>query len=254
MSVDLDTLGSLTLSDVCDGAAVLDEGGGAYVDSSFQVPGRAGRQIDPAGELAPLILRVEFVPKYTDSGGNPGFGHLNLSKIKAQLRSRDEVALVRTIDNIGQLRAMVKQFAPMVEQAPSKYVANLFCASGSWQDVTEDSATGTPPTVVTGGDTEIHDPRLEISAAGETEITLTDGTVYTITAAAGPVYPITVDPAGSNGEGTVTDANGDDALGEVTFSHEHWLRLEADVDYSAGPPQGITADNAVTLYWRNRWG
>lgn len=238
---DLETLGDLTLSDVCAAAVVLDEGGGAYTDSSVVIPGRDGAVIDPEGSLAPLTLSVEFVPKYTDAGGTPGFGHLNLSKLKAQLGKPQEVALVRTVENIGQVRAMVKQFAPLVEQRPNVYQTSLFVASGSWQDASESSNTGNPPTVVTGGDREIWDPRLSISAAGQTQFTLSDGTVYTITAAAG-TFPIVIDV----GAGTVT-AGGSDASGRVTFSHEHWFRLEADATAS------ITTDNTVTVFWRNRW-
>lgn len=237
MTDHAEVLGSLTLSTVCEDIRIEDESGGYFEDMGYSIPGRPGVEYDDDADLAPLVLSMRVILKAADAPQN-------LSKIKAELRKSGLVALKRTLSYpANQIRAMVKQVAKPIQTDPVIYTFILSCPSGSWQDAAEDSETGNPPSATTGGDTEIHDPRLEISAAGETEITLSDGTVYTITAAAGPVYPVTVDV----GAGTVVDDNGDDAAGDVVFSHEHWLRLDADSAVS------ITTDNQVTLYWRNRW-
>lgn len=237
MSDFSEVLGSLTLSDVCEDVRIEDESGGYFADMGHQIPGRPGVQYDDDADLAPLVLSMRVILKATDAPQN-------LSKIKAELRKSGLVALKRTLSYpSNQIRAMVKLVTKPIQTDPVVYTFILTAPSGSWQDASESSETGNPPTATTSGDTEIHDPRLTISAAGETEVTLSDGTVYTITAAAGPTYPVVVDV----GAGTVLDNGGADAAGDVAFSHEHWLRLDADSAVS------ITTDNSVTLHWRNRW-
>lgn len=243
-------INSLDLADVATFATIEDETPSPYNDPGVQIPGRDGRQYDAEAPFSPLVVTLRVHLRWTGAAGTVTHtdgegGHVreNLSLIKKEL-NKPEPVVSRTLEHIGDVRAVVKMNTPPIVGAQRHvYVFPLTVPAGSWQDATEDSATGNPPTATTGGDREIFDPRLTISAAGETEVTLSDGTVYTVTAAAGPTYPIVVDV----GAGTVLDDNGDDAAGDVSFSHEHWLRLDADDDVS------ITTDNSVTLHWRNRW-
>lgn len=241
-----EALNSLDLSTVCRAVVLDTEEPAVYPGDGYEIPGRPGIELDPESDADALLLVVRIYPRYTDSAGDvthtdgeEGHWEENLASVKTELRKRS-VTLRRTFPHKGRLRAVGRVTDSFLVSTGLQF--HLLAPSGSWQDNTEDSETGNPPTATTGGDTEIHDPRLTISAAGQTEVTLSDGTVYTITAAAGPVYPVVVDV----GAGTVLDTNGDDAAGDVDFSHEHWLRLDADSAVS------ITTDNSVTLHWRNR--
>lgn len=242
-----EALNSLDLSTVCRAVVLDTEEPAVYPGGGYEIPGRPGVELDPETDVNPLLLVVRVYPRYTNSSGvithtdgEEGHWEENLSTVKAELRKRT-VTLLRSFPHKGRLRAVGRVTDSLLVSTGLQF--HLLVPSGSWQDNTEDSETGNPPTATTGGDTEIHDPRLTISAAGETEVTLSDGTVYTITAAAGPTYPIVVDV----GAGTVLDNGGADAAGDVAFSHEHWLRLDAASAVS------ITTDNQVTLHWRNRW-
>lgn len=253
MSWDFDyALNSLDLSDVCTAVRIEAEGGSSFRDSGYQIPGRDGVEFDDEAPYGPLSLVLRTVLRYTNASGavthsDGAAGHVyeNLKKIKAELAGPGEASLTRTVPHIGDVRLLCKLVGdPTPAGQQHVYLWPLTAPSGSWQDAAESSDTGNPPTgVTTTGDRIIFDPRLSISAAGETEFTLGDGTVYTVTAAAGPTYPVVVDV----GAGTVVDDNGDDAAGDVTFSHEHWFRLHSNETAT------LTTDNAVTVFWRNRW-
>jgi hypothetical protein len=81
--------------------------------------------------------------------------------------------------------------------------------------------------------------------ASATTITHThaDGVVESITAAAGPTYPVTVDV----GAGTILDSSGTpaDVRGSVTFTQPWWLRLD--------PDGAQTFTGTGTIKYRNRW-
>lgn len=247
--------GNLTLSDVCTAVRVEAEGGASFRDAGYQIPGRDGVQLDDEAPYGPLSLVLRTILRYTNSSGavthsDGEAGHVfeNLSKIKAEFAGPGLATLTRTVPDIGDVRALCKLTGNPF-QGSQKHIFHwpLTIPSGSWQDASESSDTGDPPTgVTTTGDRVIFDPRLSISAAGETEFTLGDGTVYTITAAAGPTYPVVVDV----GAGTAVDNAGADALGSITFTgdkSEHWFRLHPNETAS------LTTDNAVTVYWRDRW-
>lgn len=244
-------LNSLSLSDVATFATIEDETPSPYSDPGVSIPGRDGRQYDPEAPFSPLVVTLRVHLRWTSAAGTVTHadgegGHIreNLSKVKAEL-NKPEPVLTRTIEHVGDVRAVVKMNTPALVGAQRHvYIFPLTVPSGSWQDAAESSDSGNPPlAVTTTGDREISDPRLSISAAGATTVTLGDGTVYTITAAAGPTYPVVVDV----GAGTVLDNVGADAAGDVTFDHEHWFRLAANETAT------LTTDNTVTVFWRNRW-
>lgn len=248
------TLGSLTLADVAKAAWLEDEGGGAWIDSTYRVPNLDGRAHDPGGPLGPMDLELRVVLRRTGPGGaithpNGEYGHVveNLSKIKKELRSPSLVALGRTDPHRGQIRAMVKQIAPALRRGDSQaYGFLLNCPSGSWQDAAESVAgPGVSPAVTTRGDTRIHDPIIVFSAAGTFTHTDSAGVESEIVAAAGPTYPVTVQQI--DGKWRVTDNTGADARDAVTPSQPWWIRFEPDL------LQTIVTDVSVTVRWRNRW-
>lgn len=234
-------LGSLDLSDVCSSVTLRDEGGGSWVDSSYRVPSIDGARVDPKGPLAPMNLVLQLM---LDEDYSTGMW-MGLSAIKAELRKRSLVALTRTIPDgstgLAQ-RAMVRQFAPLT-RGPNHitYLLPLMVPSGSWQDASETSvASGS---IVTLGDTSIHDPVLVFASAGTATYTETDGTVSSVTVASGPTFPVTVDV----GAGTAIDNGSTDVRGYVTYTQPWGIRLEP------GRSGGFSG-TAVTVKYRNRWG
>ena len=246
------TAGGLTLLDVAKHVRIEEEGGSYFADAGVTIPGRDGIQYDDEAPRAPLDLTLRTVLRYTDAAGavtdpDGAAGHVldNLSQLKQVFATPGLVTLTRTAPHLGTQRALAKLVGkPFTGEQRHIYRWPLSVPSGSWQAASESDDTGDPPTGVTvGGDTVVFDPRMSISAAGVTVVTLGDGTEYTITANAGPVYPVVVDV----GAGTIVDDNGDDASGDVTFDHEHWFRLHP------GETATLTTDNPVTVYWRARY-
>lgn len=243
-------LNSLDLSDVATFATIEDETPSPYNDPGVQIPGRDGRQYDSEAPFSPLVVTLRVHLRWTSAAGTVTHadgegGHIreNLSLIKAEL-NKPEPVLARTLEHIGAVRATVKMNTPPIVGAQRHvYVFPLTVPAGSWQDSTESSNSGAPATgVTTTGDREISDPRVSLAAAGTFTVTKSDGTVYTIVAAAGPTYPVVIDV----GAGTVTDNGGNDARGDVTFDHQHWFRLSANHTHT------ITGGSAE-WFWRNRW-
>lgn len=244
---------NLDLDDVATATRIESEGGAGFLDPGVQIPGRDGLLMDDDAPYGPVSLVLRTVLRYTNAAGavthgDGEAGHVfeNLSKIKAELAGPGLATLTRTVPHIGNVRALVKLVAPgpFVGEQRHVYYWPLECPSGSWQTASESSSAGNPPTnAVTAGDRVVFDPRLSMTTAGTVTITPAYGTTYTIVAGTGPTYPITIN-VGAN---TVVDAGTVDVMGDVTFNHEHWFRLDA-----AGSAT-ITTPGSATVFWRNRW-
>lgn len=242
-------LNSLDLEDVATFATIEDELPSSFTDPGFSIPGRDGIVFDPEAGFGPLVATLRVHLRWTDENGavNHGdgaAGHIyeNLSLLKRELNKPAPV-LTRTLPHIGNVRAVVKSVTPgLVGEQRHVYVFPLTVPSGSWQDASESSDSGTPPTgVITTGDRRIFDPRLSLSAAGTYTVTDADSVTYSVVAASGPSYPIVVDV----GARTVVDNTSADARGSVEFSHPAWVRLS--------PNHTHTVTGSCTVYWRNRW-
>lgn len=243
-------LNNLALDTVATSVRIESEGGNSNTDGGIRIPGRDGVVIDPEAPDGAVVLTLRTILRYTNSSGavthtdgKAGHVYENLSKIKKELYR--PATLTRTAPHMGTVVARdVRLIAdPTPGELRHIYLWSLLVPEGTWRDNTESTATGTPPTVTTLGNRRISDPILILSAAGEFEYTASDGTVYTITGASGPTYPVTIDV----GEGTVIDDDEEDASGSVTFSHRSWLRLDPGSNLS------LTSAVEATLKWRNRW-
>lgn len=237
-------IGTLDLSTVCEDVRIASEGGVGWNDPGEQIPGRPGVAHDPEAPLLPLEIMLRTIIK-----GTSGSDQLeNFHKIKAALASRSPVTLKRTLPYVGTVRAMCKLVGQVQHvEDRSIYHWPLSIPSGSWQDDSESEVTY-PSAVETSGSVEIHDPVMEIDAAGTTTITEPDGTTLQVVATAGPTYPVTVTPDAGNRSGTIVDDNGADASEYVTFSHGAWIRFQPGVTVS------ISSTTTPTFKWRNRWG
>jgi hypothetical protein len=243
-------LNSLDLSDVATFAVIEDEAPSPYSDAGVQIPGRDGVRFDPEAPFSPLVVSLKVHLRWTDENGEITHtdgegGHIreNLSLIKREL-NKPAPMLTRTIEHIGAVRAVVKSNTPgFVGAQRHVYHFPLTVGSGSWQTATESSNTGAPATgVITTGDREIFDPRVSLASTGTRTVTTAEGRVYSIVAVSGPTYPVVIDV----GAGTALDNGGNDALGAISFSHDHWFRLSANHTHT------ITGGSA-TWFWRNRW-
>ena len=241
-----EVLGSLTLSNVATDVIVEDEYGGAYVDGGAHIPHKDGVRLDPQAPYSARTITLKTILRYTAAGGtvthtDGAAGHVyeNLHLIQKELAPSGLVTFARTVPHIGAVRALVRLLdAP---QANPAHVVRwiLTCPSGSWQDAAQTSEATTG--VTTGGNRRIHDPLIVFASATTITHTATDGTVSSITAAAGPTYPVTVDV----GAGTILDNGSVDVRGSVTFTQPWWLRLDPD------GAQSFTGTG--TIKYRNRW-
>lgn len=242
---------SLALSDIATFATIEDETPSAFSDTGMSIPGRPGVEFDPLADPSPLVVTLRVHLRWTNKDGgvthtDGAAGHIyeNLSKLKAEL-AKPAPIFYRTVPHAGAVRAVFKSNTPgLVGQQRHVYQFPLTIPSGSWQAATESSNSGAPATgVTTLGDRTIWDPRVSLAAAGTFTI-VANGITYSIVAAAGPTYPIVIDV----GAGTATATGGANALGAITFSHEHWFRLQP------GHTHVVTGGSSATWYWRSRWG
>jgi hypothetical protein len=243
-------LNALDLADVATFATIEDEVPSPYSDIGVQVPGRDGITFDDEAPFSPLVATLRVHLRWTDetgavnhADGEAGHIYENLSLLKREI-NKAAPTLTRTVPHIGDVRAVVKSNTPgFVGRQRQVYVFPLTVPSGSWQTVTESSAVGNPPAVVTSGDRVIFDPIIIFSAASTVTVTNPDGSEYQITAAAGPTYPVTVDV----GAGTVLASGGADARGDVSFTELAWCRLQQASTIT------VVTTASTTIKWRNRW-
>lgn len=242
---------NLDLADVANGIRVEEEGGGGFVPFGQPLPGRDGIDLDDDPPHSPLELNLRLIMRWTagdgtvtHADGEPGHILENLTLVKRELAVPTPV-LYRTAPNAGDQQAPCRLAGrPFVGDLRHIYHFPLTVPSGSWQQAgTISTATGSPPAVTTSGDRRIWDPTIVLSGAQTFTLTDADGTVYTIVAAAGPTYPVTIDV----GAGTILDDNGADARGDITFDHDAWCRIAANSTPTISAPSG------ATIQWRDRW-
>lgn len=246
-----DKINNLALKDVAKVVRLESEGANSNPDAGLAVPGHAGVIVDPRAPFGPKVITLRTVLRWTNKDGlvnhtDGQAGHIFENKAKIDAELAGLATYERTYPHIGTVVAEnVRLIAdPTPGDVRNAYLWPLLIPSGTWKDKTESTATGTPPTVTTKGTRHIYDPVLIMSGAGEFEYTNGDGTVFTVTAAAGPTYPVTIDV----GAGTVIDDDDQSARSAVTFSQTPWLVLDPASSLS------LTADVECTLKWRNQWG
>lgn len=246
-------LNDLELSTVCSHTRWETYGGNSRFDSGLEVPGRDGVTIDPEAPYGPLTLLLRTVIRYTDEDGqithpDGEAGHLfaNLAALELEF-GRDVVTVKEDRPNAGPIEVDVRLFADPIREDRFVFLWPLSGYRGAWRTVDVTTVSGNPPVVTTSGVRRVDDPTLVFSAPGVFELTSKSGVKYTITASAGPDYPVTVNVGGQHGEGTVVDDSEVDASGSVVFSHRAWLRLDPRHTHA------VTSTVSCSLSWRDRW-
>lgn len=241
------------LLDYCDAVVVENEGGAGKRGGNLTVGFLDGERWEPKN-YAPLDLILKTTLKYTSAAGTithvdggPGHAFENFSEVKKLLTQAGLKYLTRTAPDYGSQRAAFEMIGPPIEgESRLVWYWPLRVPSGSWQTVTQATATGNPPSATTGGNRRIHDPELVFSGAGSFTYTNAAGEEFQIVAASGPTYPVTL--VNSNGEWLVTASGGADASQYVTVENASVLVLDPDSALS------ISTTVSCTLRWRNRWG
>src|SRR5690606_28358482 len=206
-----------------------------------------------AKTYAPLDIVLKTVLRWTNSSGNithtdGAAGHIfqNLSELKLLFGQPGLKYLTRVAPDYGEVRAEFEMIgAPVLGEQRHVYYWPLRIPSGSWQDASVSTASGSPPSVTTKGNRRIHDPELVFAAAATFTYTAGDGTEYQVGVAAGPTLPVTISQA--NGAGTAGDDNSADASPYVTLTQPSVMVFDPDATLS------LAATGSVTANWRNRW-
>ena len=245
---------SVDLLDYCDAVVIENEGGSGKRGSNLAVGFLDGERWEPKN-YGPLDLVLKTTLKYSNASGlithvDGAAGHVfeNLSEMKKLMTQPGLKYLTRTAPDYGSVRAAFEMIGPPLIP-PAERIAvywPLRVPSGSWQTVTQSTATGNPPAATTGGNRQISDPELVFSGAGTFTYTAGDGQVYQVSVATGPTFPVTL--TNDNGEWVATATGGADAAPYVTAGHPAVLVLDPDSALS------ISTTVSVTLRWRNRWG
>lgn len=244
---------TVDLLDYCDAVVVENEGGAGKRGANLAVGFLDGERWE-AKTYGPLDIILKTTLKYTSAAGTithadggPGHAFENFSEMKKLLTQPGLKYLTRDAPDYGNVRAAFEMIGPPIEgESRLVWYWPLRVPSGSWQSATQETATGSPPTVTTGGNRRIHDPELVFSGAGSFTYTNDAGTEYPIAVASGPSFPVTL--TNDNGEWIATDNASADASPYVTAEHPAVLVLDPDSSLS------LAATVSTTLRWRNRWG
>lgn len=243
---------STDLLDHCTAVTIDDESGAGKQGSNLQVGHLDGERWG-AKPYAPLDVVLKTVLRYSNSSGavthaDGAAGHVyeNLSELKKLLGASGIKTLTRIAPDYGTVRARFEMISgPIRGEQRHVFYWPLRIPSGSWEDNSQSSATGNPPSVTTGGDRRIWDPEIEFSGAGSFTYTNGDSEVFKITLASGPTFPVTV--AVVDGEWVSTDNASADAAQHTTIENPSVMVFDADSSLS------IATTVSCTVRWRNRW-
>lgn len=238
-------INTLDLKTVCSFAGIDGPiGGPSFRDPGTFIVGRDGVEEDEDAPLGPWTFNFRCVFPWSDMSGDDAV----IAGRNAVLRELYKPApvLFWTPPRIAvATRTPVRLVGEPMMTGRNEYVFPLRSRIGGFQNVSAASASGSPPTVVTSGTKPISDATLVFSAAGTYELTWPNGRKFTIVAASGPTYPVTINLEGR--DPVITDNASANASGAVSFSDPSYLILPA------GTTLSHTATVSVTLSWRNLW-
>lgn len=208
--------------------------------SNIIIPHRHGELSVPDKYFAGSDVMLElFLPSDVHASGAQA-----LSELAERLSAQDLVTVSQADPHRGNIQARVELLTdPVSTQNEFVYMFGLRNPSGFWEDVTESSQSGSPPTITTGGDRPIDDMVITFSGPGFLEHTDDLGVVSRITidsdAGAG-TYVVDV--------GAATVLEGSTPRDEfLTVTQPWWMKFQP------ASAQSFTADVSVTVDWRNKW-
>lgn len=214
---------------------------GSKRGANLAIPGKHGTVWTPDKLFSEADILLEVgLPFSTDDAAYEA-----LSLLAEIFSSQALVTLAQTDPHKGDVQAHVEQLAdPVPSQDRFTYVYALRNPAGFWEDQTESTAaSGTPPSITTGGDRPVDDMVLTYSGPGYFEYTdeLGDTYRFTVDAAAGAGTYIL-----DFGNRTIKKA-GVDQDEFITFTDDFAMKWRPDT------AQTVASDVAVSAAWRNKW-
>lgn len=228
------TAAGSALSDHASFVRVLDEGGPGKRGANFVIPFRHGEYSNPDKDFTGADVLLEVGLKHDDP-----FTHLSAVQ---KLLGNGLVTLTRDDRvNAGTVSADVELLSePRPSQNRLVYVFPLRNPDGFWYGPVN-TASGTAPSITTGGDRPISDMVITFSAPGT--VTHTDtltGTSATLGFSGTGTAIVDV------GARTIVKAGvAQDAF--LTVSKPWWIR------FAPATAQTISATASVTVNYRNKW-
>lgn len=169
-----------------------------------------------------------------------------LSDMALLLSSQTEVLVAQNDPAHGNIRARVELLQdPVSTEDRFTYLFSLRNASGFWEDAAATNiASGTPPTITTGGDRPIQDMILIFAGVGFLQHTDSLGQVSRVEVQTGATGgPFTLDV----GAGTIVNAS-DDPMDEFFLHTQPWV-----MKWQPGVAQSFTGNVAVSGSYRNKY-
>ncbi len=235
-------LGGTMLDTLVEWYRFVDPIGGTKRGRDQILPGSMGRQFLPDKRIDANSVRLEVgLPTGTESEPREA-----LSLLAEIFSAQGGVTLKQTDPYLGNVQALVELARkPTPTQNRLVYMYRLNNPSGLWEDQSaSNAASASPPSVTTGGDSEIDDAILTYAGPGFLEHTDDLGVLsrITIDAAAGAGTYI-VDLSRPR---TVEKASVDQSR-FVTVSKGHWMKFQPN------KAQSFTSSVAVEVDWRNKY-
>lgn len=238
------SVGGTAIDTIVDHARFVKYTSGMRRGNNLVIPYKHGEYSVPDKyfERSSVMLEV-FLPSGTHDAAAQA-----LSDLALLLSSQSLVAIQQTDPHRGWIRAMAELITDPVEtQNQLVYLFGLNIPSGFWEDVTESTATGNPPSVTTTGDRPVDDMTLTFAGVGFLEHTDPLGQVsrVEVDSGAGGTPPYVVDV----GAGTIVDSAGTPAAKDefLTVTQPWWMKFQPD------SVQSFTSNVSVTVDWRNKW-
>ena len=174
------SIGGTALSTVSDNVRLLKYGSGAKRGRNHTIPHRDGEYATTQKWFTSTDMVLEVALSASPTREE------NLSALLALIHDMTGlVTIIGTTTHHGTIRAQVEMLdEPRPGQNPNIYLIPLHNPKGMWEDNSESSAAGNPPTVTTSGDMPVS-PAIDFAATGYLEHTDSNSVVSRVTAGSG---------------------------------------------------------------------
>lgn len=239
----------LALLNYCTSVRLVSEGGSGKRGGDVNVQYLHGDHPVPHKFLAPKLIPLEVVLRYTSSAGtithaDGAEGHVfqNLAEVKRLLRGqRGQATLQRTAPDMGTVLVDVECGEPSPSQNRFTYLFPLVAARPFWRSTTLTTTTTSP--IVVGGNAPVDDAEIVFAGGGASPI-------FTHTASGATIQYVGTVPAGGVRVYTETGqaarvSGGADESANVAFNKPFILELDPGVSNAY--------TGTVTIEHRTKW-
>ena len=237
------TIGGTALSTVSDNVRLLKYGSGTKRGSNYLIPHRDGEHATTQKWFTSTDLILEVALSAAPSREE------NLSTLLALIHDMTGLVTIQgTTTFHGTIRTLVEMLdEPSPSQNPNIYKIPLRNPKGTWEDSSESSNAGNPPSVTTTGDRPIDDMTLTFTHVNATASYLEHTDSNSV------VSRVTIDSGATTGTYIVdlgvrtVKRSGADQDAFLTVTQPWWMRFEPNL------AQSFTSSVSVTVAWRDKW-